>query len=156
MTNVLSNADRMEFTGAFQRWFQGNVHAMSLGIMLLDVAHVWDDLIDKEAVPDSAVNGAFCALLLDLPRNPFWQENWAMLLGALEGAYLMWSAANVLEQGQERADLEKAFVLRAGIYQVFTVIARVIGGREWAAQVAPEIWRAYGERLEGFMEKGDA
>jgi hypothetical protein len=61
-----------------------------------------------------------------------------------------WSAANGMETHPIRGDREKAFMLRASLYQLFHACAVLCGGLDWAAQIGPEIYRFYGESLESF------
>ena len=75
-----------------------------------------------------------------------------VLSPALLGVFLQWQAANVLERGDDD-DMNKAYMLRAGIYTLFLTMAWVIGGNTWAAQVGPEIYRTYGETLPGFKKE---
>jgi hypothetical protein len=140
------------FQAAFMRWFQGNAAATMLCLDLLEIVHVWDDLIDKDKpVSDGQIDAAFRKLMLDLPMNPFWQAHSGMLIPALQSSWLQWHAANVMERELRPGDKEKAYMLRAAVYQVFHLCAALCGGFEWAKSVGPEIYRLYGETAESYQ-----
>ena len=56
-------------------WFGGNENALRMFNAFVDLAHVWDDLVDKDK-PVSAddINRAFLTCLVYLPANPFYRS----------------------------------------------------------------------------------
>lgn len=150
----MTDEQRAAFAAAFARWFQGDESAVRYCLDLLTVAHAWDDLIDRDrAVED--VDGVFRRLLVDIPLNPFFQRFQAHLVPLAGSVILQWHAANALEAEPRGADRAKAYMLRAGIYQIFAYVAWLIGGDAWGRQVAPEVWRLYGETPDDFMGESD-
>lgn len=149
---IIPEAQIAAFEANFAVWFKGNDAATRLCLDLLTVAHVWDDLVDGDTIrtPDE-IDSAFRMLLLDIPTNPFWQQHYQVILPILRSVWLEWTTANAFEKTASEDDLKKAYVLRAGIYQFFTVCATLVGGLEWGKEVAPQVWRLYGETFPNYV-----
>lgn len=133
---------------AFTAWFLGNEDAVDFAEKIFDLAQQWDDLIDKGAIENA--NGVLNWLAFRMNWHPFFKQYDYLLRPALLVVYLNWRDANVLEKGSE-ADKEKAFMLRAGIYDVFALMAWIIGGEDHSAQIGPAIRRFYAERLADYL-----
>lgn len=134
------------FRVAFTKWFKGNEYAVALCMDLLLVAHAWDDLIDEDkGLSEQEIDEAFLCALVSIPANPFFAQNSQYLLPVFHSVWLQWKVANVFEREKQQHDMEKAYMLRASIYQVFQMVALLCGGRDWAVEVGPEVWRLYGE-----------
>ena len=146
MTNTRSMTD------ALTRWFQGNGYAVRLALDIWSVIQVWDDLVDKDSeVGSDEINETFRKLIYTIPSNPFYAEHAHEFAPILHDMMIRWQIANTLEEEQSDGDLEKAWMLRAGVYQVFVYIASKAVDPVWAAIVGPEIWRSYGETLPDFI-----
>lgn len=140
----------MTMNDAMERWFLGNAEAVHFALQAWDAAQLWDDLIDEGTCRDT--NALLAWLAFDKEEHPFFLEHCETLRPVMLSVYLQWTAANVLERGEEN-DVWLAWVLRAGVYGLFHVIARLCGGDVWAREIGPEIWRFYAERLAGFREE---
>lgn len=138
---------RETFAKAFMVWFKGNELAVRACLDLVEIAHLWDDLVDADQ-PFSDPDAVMRKAMFELPMNPFWLTNQSMLLPVLQSVYLQWKAANVLDQTDSNEDFEKAYMLRASLYQLFHFVAAICGGVDWAVSVGPEIYRFYGEKLD--------
>lgn len=125
----------------FDRWFLGNAEAVSFASVLWSAAQEWDDLEDQGHCRHNAL---LSWLSFGKENTPYFMRNQHLLRASMLSMYLQWRAANTLERGA-REDVDKAYMLRAAIYQVFHVIAWIEGGDDWAAEVGPEIYRTYGE-----------
>ena len=106
------------------------------------VVGVWDDLIDKDTPPgDRAINNAFWALCVEIPKNPFYRAYMDDLIPVTATGIVNWLTANRLER--ENADnhraIEIAHVIRYSIADVAMLAAVLCGGPEWAAEVGPEL-----------------
>ena len=129
-----------ETVSKYHRFFRGDEAAVDLAMMIIHVADVWDDLIDKDCtVSDDALNQAFSAALCGLPRNTFYRSHLDELLPLLEISVLNWLTANAFERTGDRKAKEIAHVIRHGLSDLFIHMARLIGGMAWGAVVAPEI-----------------
>lgn len=142
---------QVAMTAFFERWFQGDREAMRLAALLTEAAHGIDDVVDDDQHLEASARARILRiLLLDIPSCAFYRRNFEYLQPALAATWLKWSAANVMEQEKLPGDREKSYMLRAELYGLYHVIATLTGGLEWAEQVGPEIYRAYGETLESF------
>jgi hypothetical protein len=64
----------MVFEGKSE-WFGGDEQALLMFRLFGELAHTWDDLIDRDKeVTDDAINKAFAIALVYLPANPFYQR----------------------------------------------------------------------------------
>ncbi len=122
--------------------FCGNQAAVDFVLMVARVADVWDDLIDRDAtVSDEAINGAFWTLAIEIPGNPFYRAHIDDLRPVLATGITNWLVANKMEHDEtlpHRA-IEIAHVIRYSIADVILMVALLTGGREWAAEVGPEL-----------------
>jgi len=135
-------------------WLQGNQYAIRLCLQMVEVSNLWDDLIDRDKdIDDKDINRIFENLLIDIPRNPFYQQYQNELSLMLNNIILKWHTANVFEKEQKERDLEKAYMLRAEYYQLFVLCANLIGGMEWAKEVSVEVWRLYGESVKSLTKE---
>lgn len=122
--------------------FKGDQDALALVVSLNHIAHVWDDLIDKDKpVSNDQINALIWAVLGDVPTNPFYFRHFAKLQPLIENALVGYMTANELEKGDKK-DRVIAFTLRyAGVVNVVAHMIHLVGGREWAAQWCPQLWR---------------
>jgi len=121
----MNDEQKNAFYAAFHRFYKGDQHAINLSFMLLEVAHVWDDFIDGDPVEPEKTNQVFRFLIYDIPMNPVYR----MIPGMndhLLNIYLRWRDATEMEQEPE-PDFEKTYMLRDGIYDMFSLIAYHFG-----------------------------
>lgn len=139
-----------ELVEKLDRWLNGDQQAIAFCYEVVAVAHVWDDLIDKDKpVEDKAINDVFFAVLLKMPSNPFYRQYQDQLRPIMMSAIAQWQTANILEKGDDN-DKDKAFVLRASIFHIIQFCAIIIGGMQWGVDVGAEIWRYYSETKKDF------
>lgn len=136
------------------RYFlKGNVHAIKFCMDLFEISQVWDDLVDKDnPVSGISINDAFQKALFVIPGNLFYAEHVMSLRPLMMNCILQWEDANVLEKRGDDAR-HKAYMLRAGIYEIFCYCAFLIGGIGWYRKIGPDMRMLYGETLESFMEE---
>lgn len=153
----MTSEQQNTFELAFSKWFLGNAAAVRACMDVLEVAHLWDDVVDQNKdIDKEAANRAMRKAMIDLPSNPFWAAHLGMLMPVMQLAYLQWRSANVLEVSAVTADVQKAFMLRASLYSVFHYVAMICGGIDHADQIGPEIYRLYGETFDTYREGRDA
>jgi hypothetical protein len=66
----------------------------------------------------------------------------------MQNIILKWHTANVFEKEKEVNDVDKAYMLRAELYQLFVLCATLIGGRQWGRDMSVSIWRSYIESVD--------
>lgn len=130
-------------------WLKGHTGAIAFIDLVFSVAHTCDDLTDGDkTITASEVQDSYWKALIELPRNMFYVEHFALLNGALQLAFLNWHIANRLELEDTANAKEIAFILRSSYADLVTLCAWAIGGTEWAKLVGYES-RLYTSR-EGF------
>ena len=141
------------FEELFNLIYKGHEEAIRLSFDLLQLAHTWDDLVDgdKEVSGDEA-NTAFVACMFTIPTSPLWGVD---MQANLLNVYLRWQDANSLESDKASTDddLAKAWMLRAGLYDLFVLIATKLYGLQWAKEVGPVVRKCYGETLADFIKE---
>ena len=146
----MTEQDMAVLAASLERWMRGNSTAVRLGLMLVEVAHFVDDLVDGDFVPPARAACLARMMLLEIPSNVFYRENYVYLQPLLGHCWLQWQASNCMEAEPGPGDREKCYMLRASLYGLFHGMAVIAGGLDWAEEVGPEIYRTYGEKLEDF------
>lgn len=135
-------------------WFRGDVDAAAFCLDMWNIVQVWDDLVDRDAeTPADVINETFRRAVYTIPTNPFYAAHAHELAPLVHNVVLQWQIANTFEQEREEGDVDRAWMLRAGIYQLFVYVAGLAVDPVWAAVVGPSIWRTYGESLADFHEE---
>jgi hypothetical protein len=80
---------------------------------------------------------AFRKMMLEIPANEFYRANFAFLQPVIVMIWAQWTAANGMETDPIKGDREKAFMLRASLYQLFHACAVLCGGLDWAGRNRP-------------------
>lgn len=132
----------MTLNDQFAIWFKGDDEACTFAAQLWTAAQEWDDLHDEGKCENH--NALLSWLAFGKEYTPYFAKHAQILRPVFLTVYLQWRAANVLERGDE-GDVAKAYMLRAGLYSMWHVMAWIAGGDDWAAEVGPEIYRSYGE-----------
>lgn len=118
------------------------------------IAQVWDDLVDGDNQQSAEnISRAFKLSLIGLYQNPFFSRNMADLLPIMISVIHQWEDANILEKSEHDNERCMAWMLRAGIYQIFHYCAWLVGGDSWINQIGPDIRKLYGEPLEDFLKE---
>ena len=136
-------------------WFGGNQDALEVYRILVDLAHVWDDLIDKDnPVSDADINRAFLLCLVYLPANPFYRQ-------IQEAIYPMWitivsayETANHYEKTKDPHGIEIAHGLRYAAGNIIAYMVNICVGLEQAKEYMPEVWKAIvPERFDDYKKE---
>lgn len=135
---------------------RGNESAAEFLRLVTDVAHVWDDLIDRDVdVDPETIDRALLTSLVFLPNNEFYRQNFNLLHPVLLAAVNNWRVANDLEAGGMEDDLRIAFITRSSYIDLALQTAFIVGGFDWARTVGPTLrrfvhaegWEAYQSNL---------
>lgn len=132
----------------------GNADAADFLRCVAGMAHVWDDLIDRDKpILDSDINRAFEAALIHLPGNPFYQRHVGPLTTLLHNSIRNWRLATQIERGQDVTLYPASFVLRSAYADIFAHVGYLTGGPECALTVALEARRqCHAEGLDGYVK----
>lgn len=145
----------MNTTAGKLEWFGGNEDALNMYRMFVNLAHAWDDLIDKDRPLDEAkINQAFLTALVYLPANPFYRSiqdavlpMWLMVVSAYE-------TANTFERTKDEHGLEIGHTLRYAAGHIVAYAVTVCVGPEKAKEYLPEMWKSVvAERLEHYRKE---
>ena len=136
-------------------WFGGNQDALNMYRMFVDLAHTWDDLVDKDrAVSEDAINNAFLVCLAYLPANPFYQTIQQQVLPMWLTVVSAYQVANHFEREKDPHGIEIAHSLRYAVGNIVAYAVHVCVGAEQAKQVLPEVWKAiFFERFDEYRKE---
>lgn len=150
---ALEPEHEQSFEELFDYIYKGDQEACRLSFQLLEIAHKWDDLIDGEPLEKRDVNSLLLNCIFTVQQSPYWV---AMGIGHhILNVFLRWRDSDSIETSGEFSDddLNKCYMLRAGVYDIFAVIAFYLHGEAWAEEVGPTIRRYYGETLSEYKEE---
>ena len=136
----------MDLSDSFRAWFRGNEAAVGFANCAFDAAQEWDDLEDEGKCKHNAL---LTWLAFGKEYDPYFAMHAHLLRPVMLSVSLQWQAANALDH----EDVTKSYMLRAGIYGLFHVIAFIEGGHDWAVAIGPEIYRMYAETLDDLREE---
>lgn len=142
---------KQAFLPLFEHIYKNDTAAIELSFMLLDVSQVWDDLVDKDKpVSEEAIDTAFLYSLQCIPMHKYWSP---ALHSMLSSVYLRWHAANCIERdcSSNNDELSKAWMLRAGLFDLFELLSMQLHGIAFAKANARLVRQYYGERLDSFL-----
>lgn len=140
---------KQAFLPLFEHIYKNDTAAIELSFAVLDVMHTWDDLVDRDKPVDNmAINTAFMLALTVIPVHKYWNS---VMHTMLVNTYLKWQAANKFEAGDEQEHIKKAWMLRAGVFDLFLMLATQLYGVAWGEDCAPAVYAFYGEKLEDFL-----
>jgi len=141
------------FAVLFDEIYKGNESAKSLSFQLIEVSQAWDDLYDKDKeVTGDQVNRVFLLSIIEMQENPLWSG--CGMAHHVLNVYLRWrDASKIEENAPSDDDLNKCYMIRAGMYDLFVLLAYYLHGDEWAMTVGPLVRRFYGETLKEYKEE---
>jgi len=124
-------------------WFGGNQDALNMYKMLVDLAHAWDDLVDKDKdLGEAAINNAFLIALVYLPANPFYQHIQRDVMPMWLTVVSAYQTANHYERAKDEHGLELSHMLRYAAGNIVAYAVHVCVGADRASELMPEIWKA--------------
>lgn len=150
----MNQEHKESFRELFDYIFKGDQDAIDVCCLLVDIADTWDDIVDKDKpVSAQAVDKAFVGALFELQRRPIWFN--AGLSYHVLNAFLKWRDANDIETNPLSTDddLAKSYMLRAGLYDIFVLVAYHLHGDEWAREIGPGVRKFYAETLKDYIEE---
>ena len=144
-----------DFRKSFEYFYPENPQAVQLCMDLVYCSDKIDDSVDEGSINNQDSYQLFTKLLVDIPSNPVYQLIGHELRPILLNVMLNWQIANDLETRKDKTDddLNKCYMLRASLYDIFSFLAYKLYGVEWFSRVGPDIKRLYGESLEEYKEE---
>tara|TARA_R110000822_G_scaffold73066_1_gene175666 strand:+ start:108 stop:575 length:468 start_codon:yes stop_codon:yes gene_type:complete len=144
----LSTAGKIE-------WFGGNIDALNMYKIFVNLAHTWDDLIDKDKdVSESDINNAFLSCLFYLQINPFYKSIEKDILPMWITVVSSYETANYYENTKDIHGIEIAHSLRYAAGNIIAYAIHVCVGREKAKEILPEVWKdIFYERFDDYRNE---
>lgn len=123
-------------------WFGGDEYALQMFRMFGDLAHIWDDLVDKDKErTEDEINHAFAVALVYLPANPFYQRIQPQILPMWLSVIYAFQTANAFEEAKDPHGVEIAHGLRYAAGHIVSYAIHVCVGPEQAKKYIPEMWK---------------
>lgn len=138
------------------KMLKGDESAAEFISMMGQALHFWDDLIDKDAVvSDEHINKMFFNMLVELPRNKFYNAHFTHLNAILVNSITNWHIANKMEHSGEEYQERIAYILRSSYIDLLTQSALLVGGIAYGEDIGytarmithNETWGGYKENL---------
>ncbi len=124
-------------------WFGGNHDALSMYRMLVDLAHTWDDLVDKDRdLPTDHINNAFLIALVYMPANVFYRSIQEQIMPMWLTVISAYEVANKFEQDKDEHGVEIAHNLRYAVGHIVAYMVQVCVGYEKSKEILPEVWKS--------------
>lgn len=124
-------------------WFGGNVDALNMYRAFVDLAHTWDDLVDKDKdVNETRINQAFLTCLVYLPANPFYRSIQDQIFPFWLVVVSSYEAANKFERDKDPHGIEIAHNLRYAAGNIVAYAMHVCLGAEAAKEFIPDMWKS--------------
>ena len=124
-------------------WFGGNEDALNMYRMFVDLAHIWDDLVDKDKdANEERINRAFLICLVYLQLNPFYQCIQRDIMPMWISVVSAYQTANIFEKTKDAHGVEIAHGLRYASGNIVAYAVHICVGPEEAAKYMPEIWKS--------------
>lgn len=136
-------------------WFGGNQDALNMYRAFVDLAHLWDDLIDKDKpVSADEINRAFLTCLVYLPANPFYRHIQEQILPMWLVVISSFETANKFEADKDPHGIEIAHSLRYAAGNIIAYAIHVCVGAEEAKKVLPDMWKSiFYERFDEYRKE---
>lgn len=123
-------------------WFGGNEHALQVYQCFVDLAHTWDDLVDKDKdVSEESINRAFLICLVYLQSNPFYRQIQDQIVPMWISVVSAYQTANKFEKDKDEHGIEIAHSLRYAAGHIVAYMVNVCVGPDKANEIMPEVWK---------------
>ena len=122
-------------------WFGGDVEALQVYRLLTDLAHLWDDLVDKDKeLTEDAINYAFSIPLVLLPSNPYWRKIEPEVRAMWVPVIAAYALANRMEKTKDTRKLEISYSLRNSMTNIISYMVVRAHGCIAAIPHLEEVW----------------
>ena len=134
-------------------WLKENPAAIELAQCWIAISQTWDDLYDGDKpVSKDQINSMMAMALIDIPKNPFFQQHCFELLPMVEHCLMTWLDANTLEATGDERDLQVSYIIRSTMTDLIIHMAGMVGGKLWRRKAALAIRKAIYHDNESFED----
>lgn len=136
-------------------FFGGNIDALNMYKMFIDLSHTWDDMVDKDNdLTEDRINNAFLTCLVYLPCNPFYQKIQRAIMPMWITVVSAFQTGNRFEKEKDEHGLEIAHNLRYAAGHILAYAVHECVGPERAKDILPELWKdVVFERYEDYRKE---
>lgn len=136
-------------------WFGGNEDALAIYRMFIRLAHIWDDLVDKDKdVTEDEINEAFLICLVYMPVNPFYRQIQDVVIPMWITIVSAYKTANQFEKNKDAHGIEIAHNLRYAAGNIVAYMVHVCIGPIESAKYMPDIWKEIvAERFDDYRKE---
>lgn len=122
-------------------WFNGNLDALNMSRYLIDLSHIWDDVVDKDKeVTENDINYAFSICLILLPTNSFYKLIQDKIISLWVVVVSNYFVANKFEKTGNEDKLIASYGLRTHIANIICYSIVFIYGAENSKPYIDEMW----------------
>jgi len=125
--------------------------AAEMCTLFFKISQLFDDIYDEGKLEKTEVVELMYMTMVDLPQNGFYNTFQYRLQPLVESFILQWMSANNLEDKKEQ--LEKSYMLRAFLFQIFHFSAMVLKGRDFAIKNSDFFQKLYGETFNEYVKE---
>lgn len=134
MTSIVALRD------VLHRLCNGNAAAVALIEGVMNLAEVYDDVIDRDnKTTDAETHEAFAFALFGLHANPVYRENPGLQM-ILLNSLALWRAANRMEATKDSETLHASYVMRMSPYNFAIAVVMCVAGMENAVNAAQVLY----------------
>lgn len=123
-------------------WFGNDPSGVEFVVILCQLGHIWDDLIDRDCeVSNEAINNMMRLALVALPLNLVYRKIQHVAPHFISTIISSYETANLYEENKDEKGLEIGHVLRYSIGQLIAYAIEVCVGPYEARKYIPEMWK---------------
>lgn len=112
-----------------------------------------DDWYDGDDIPQYEKLKVIYNCLVVLSSNPFFLANHTRLHPLINSLILKWAGANAIEEEKDEEELPKAFMWRAGFYDIVLEVVSIAHGFEIATCMSSYVLKMYGESFDSYKKE---
>jgi hypothetical protein len=138
----------------FEKLFGGRTPGCLFAVLIFQVLHIYDDLIDKDnTLTIDDIHKCFWIALLELPLDPFYRQHEAVLRPILMNSIVNWRVANDMENSaKELKHLGIAWIIRGSYIDLLSMALACERGVDYAVNIGQLLrdW-AHAETFEVYL-----
>ena len=137
------------------KWFNNNQDAFNMVEMIIEMLHIWDDVVDKDnEITEQDINKAFSTALIYLPMNSFYRQIQSNVVPMWINIISSYETANKFEREKDEKGLNIGYCLRSAIGQIIGYSIFVLNTKELSDEYIPLMWKwLHGEDLSEYREE---
>jgi hypothetical protein len=125
--------------------------AVNFCVTLFQIAQYFDDIYDEGKLEKNECLDLIFKSLFELPANLFYSAHQDKLQPLIVSMFLQWVSANEIEE--QKGELEKSYMLRSNLYQIYHFCGLLLKGKDYAINNALTFQGLYGEKFNDYKEE---